>query len=239
MKVTYIYHSCFSVELENHILVFDYYKGDLPRFDANKKIYFFASHFHQDHFSVNVLRAAEKYPNVKYILSNDIRLGANYLVRNGLDPSVKDLVTVSHRNEEIILDDLKISALKSTDCGVAYLVKCEDKVIFHAGDLNWWVWREESDAFNVFMERGFKDQIKKIEDIHIDVAFLVLDPRMKEDMLKGFLEFLERCNYEYVFPMHMWEHYEIIAKIKKQLSVLPYSEHIVEYDYEGEEFNFV
>ena len=48
MKVTYIYHSGFAVELDNCILLFDYYKGELPRWEKNKMIYVFASHKHQD-----------------------------------------------------------------------------------------------------------------------------------------------------------------------------------------------
>lgn len=50
MKVTYIHHSCFVVEIEDCIFVFDYYKGELPEFDKNKRIFFFVSHSHGDHF---------------------------------------------------------------------------------------------------------------------------------------------------------------------------------------------
>ena len=50
MKITYIHHSSFCVELENSILLFDYFKGELPEFNKDKKLYVFASHFHQDHF---------------------------------------------------------------------------------------------------------------------------------------------------------------------------------------------
>ena len=36
MKITYISHSGFAVELENHIFLFDYYKGEIPKFDPKK-----------------------------------------------------------------------------------------------------------------------------------------------------------------------------------------------------------
>lgn len=37
MKVTYIYHSSFAVELEKSMLIFDYYgKGDLPGTSCGK-----------------------------------------------------------------------------------------------------------------------------------------------------------------------------------------------------------
>lgn len=51
MKITYIHHSCFVVEIEDCIFVFDYYKGKLPEFDKNKRIIFFVSHSHGDHFN--------------------------------------------------------------------------------------------------------------------------------------------------------------------------------------------
>ena len=38
MRVTYIGHSGFSVELESHILLFDYYEGTMPEFDPAKKL---------------------------------------------------------------------------------------------------------------------------------------------------------------------------------------------------------
>ena len=45
MKVTYIYHSSFAVELEKSMLIFDYYgKGDLPERPAGKQVYFLNSH---------------------------------------------------------------------------------------------------------------------------------------------------------------------------------------------------
>ena len=44
MKITFIYHSSFAVELENCVLVFDYYgEGQLPTIPENKKIYFLNS----------------------------------------------------------------------------------------------------------------------------------------------------------------------------------------------------
>lgn len=51
MRVTYIGHSGFSVELESHILLFDYYEGTMPEFDPAKKLLVFASHSHPDHFN--------------------------------------------------------------------------------------------------------------------------------------------------------------------------------------------
>ena len=50
MEITYIEHSGVAVETDKKILVFDYYKGQMPEFDNNKSIFCFASHVHEDHF---------------------------------------------------------------------------------------------------------------------------------------------------------------------------------------------
>ena len=73
MKITYIHHSSFRVELDNTILLFDYFKGNLPSFDKNKKLYVFSSHSHHDHFDESIFNLEKTHPNVEYILSNDIK----------------------------------------------------------------------------------------------------------------------------------------------------------------------
>ena len=51
MKVTYIHHSSFLVELEKVLLLFDYFQGNIPELDPEKDLLVFASHRHGDHFS--------------------------------------------------------------------------------------------------------------------------------------------------------------------------------------------
>ena len=66
MKILFIQHSCFVVEIENKVLIFDWFdkaritgyafQGILPEFSKEKEIYLFASHKHQDHFDLNALK---------------------------------------------------------------------------------------------------------------------------------------------------------------------------------------
>ena len=46
MKITFIEHSGFMVEMEHTVLLFDYYHGKIPTFDKNKMLYVFVSHSH-------------------------------------------------------------------------------------------------------------------------------------------------------------------------------------------------
>ena len=55
--------------------------------------------------------------------------------------------------------DLRIHTLKSTDEGVAFLVRVKEKTFFHAGDLNWWHWEEESEYYNEQMRMDYQKEI--------------------------------------------------------------------------------
>ena len=113
MKITYIHHSSFSVEINKCILLFDYYKGNLPKFDENKKLYVFSSHSHYDHFDKAIFDLEKIHPNVTYILSNDIHVPK------------KDNIKFMGANERLLVDDLEIKTLESSDLGVAFIVKVE------------------------------------------------------------------------------------------------------------------
>lgn len=73
MKVSYIGHSGFAVELAGCTLLFDYYQGVFPPFALDKPLYVFASHAHQDHFNFAIFELGKAHPNVTYILSRDIK----------------------------------------------------------------------------------------------------------------------------------------------------------------------
>ncbi len=75
MKITYIHHSGVSVETEHAVLLFDYFKGQLPAWDEKKPLFVFASHFHEDHYSPVIFELLEDREDVHYILSKDIRDG--------------------------------------------------------------------------------------------------------------------------------------------------------------------
>ena len=69
MKVTFIEHSGFMVEMEQNVLLFDYYQGEIPSFDGSKTLYVFASHSHADHYDPAIWKLKEHYKDIHYILS--------------------------------------------------------------------------------------------------------------------------------------------------------------------------
>ena len=73
MRVLFVCHSSFVVELDQSVLIFDYYgEGRLPAVSGDKQVYFLNSHGHPDHFKREILELRERYPKAEYILSRDI-----------------------------------------------------------------------------------------------------------------------------------------------------------------------
>ncbi len=224
MRVTYLYHSGFAVEFEDIVMVFDYYKGELPGSAKGKKLYVFSSHYHKDHFQYRVFDWAEEY-DVTYILSKDIRTRGP----EGRTVKVK-------KWQEIQVDDLQIKTLRSTDVGVAFLVRVKGVTIYHAGDLNWWHWEEEGPAYNKKMEKDYKEEISRLEGEHIDLAFVPLDPRLSEAYGWGADYFMRHTDTRYLFPMHLWGGYKTVLRFLEDPLSEGYRERIVKIEKRQQSF---
>lgn len=143
MKVTYIGHSGFLLEWKDCFWLFDYYEGNIPIPSVPKPLYVFSSHSHGDHFNPAIFSIAG-FSKICYILSHDIMKKAKRY-----ETTVNaDSIHFMKARQKLLLPvegvhkQLEIQTLPSTDCGVAFLVRYEGKLIYHAGDLNWWVyWR--------------------------------------------------------------------------------------------------
>lgn len=215
MKITYLDHSGFAVEYQKYVLIFDWYKGKLPEFDSEKEIYVFSSHSHYDHFDRKIFELENIYSNVRYVLSADIT-----------EKSVPSKVWFVIADKEYRIGNLKVQTLHSTDAGVAFLVYVDDRIIYHAGDLNWWHWEEESEYYNEQMRMDYQKEIHKLKNIRIDVAFVPLDPRQEEQYYWGLDYFMKHTDTELVFPMHMWGHYEVYEKLMNNPQAESYKEHL-------------
>ena len=195
MKVTFIEHSGFMVEMEQNVLLFDYYQGEIPSFDGSKTFYVFASHSHADHYDPAIWKLKEQYKDIHYILSDDIKDNEGAVVMK------------AHEKKEVA--GIKIETLRSNDMGVAFLVNVEGKTIYHAGDLNWWHWNGEPEEDNEYYKKTFQNEMKYLEGKKIDLAFMLLDPRQEDKYCLGMNYFLEHTDSKVVFPMHCFGHYNI------------------------------
>ena len=224
MKVTYLYHSGFTVEDERAMYVFDYYKGKLPETEADKQMYVFVSHRHSDHFNPEIFEWEKEHPKIQYILSDDVEA----------DPAPNRIFLPP--DKKIKIGTLKIETLRSTDEGVAFLVAFRDKRIYHAGDLNWWHWEGEPEAYNTGMRRSYQAEINKLQKEKIDASFVPVDPRLGEQYCWGIDCFMKRTETSHVFPMHFWGNYEIFDRLMMEQCTQEYRDRIMKIEQEGQSF---
>lgn len=191
MKIEYIYHSGFTVETDNYFLVFDYYKGKL-NLKENRKIIVFSSHGHGDHFNAEVLEWKKEIQNIQYVLSSDIKV----------EPDSN--IHLMEPYESLKIYDVSIHSFGSTDIGLSFLVNVDGKNIFFAGDLNWWLWPEDTEEEKETMERDLKEEIEKIKKYNIDIGFFPVDPRLRENYSLGGKYFIEQVKPKYFVPIHFW-----------------------------------
>jgi len=212
MKITHIYHSGFSVELEQAALLFDWYQGELPELPKDRPLYVFVSHSHSDHYSPAVWDLKDRFPDVTYIIDRSVVR----MDRQAADAakSARTFV-VEERNEYPIpaQDSSKdgagsgvyVHTIHSTDMGVAFYVECSGAHIFHAGDLNVWYWKNEPHKENLASMIGCHNAYSELEGAEIDAAFVPLDPRLEENAPRGLQMFMECLGAKAVFPMHYWD----------------------------------
>lgn len=224
MQITYLSHSGFLVELETAYLLFDYYKGELPKLNTGKKFYVFVSHSHYDHFKKDIFKMREFLPDITFILSDDV------------EPDGGSDVILMGPNVEKNVDGCKIRTLRSTDEGVAFLVQYGEDTVYHAGDLNWWHWEEEGKDYNTMMRRNYQYEINKLHGIKIDAAFVPVDPRLGEQYFWGLDCFMKRTETRAVFPMHFWENYGIFDRLAMEKNTEEYADKIYRIEKEGQVF---
>ena len=175
MDVTYIHHSGFLVETQRFYYLFDYETGILPPMDVKKPIFVLSSHSHADHCNPEVfpLLSGLGMEKIRAILSDDIEI-----------PEGVDGLQVSPEAEYDLGDQLKLTTFRSTDLGVAFLIQDQDALIYHAGDLNDWVWDEESDY-----DRGLCYFLEHIPANRVYPMHYWDDPAIIETFLKDHPEF--------------------------------------------------
>lgn len=217
MKITFIEHSGFMVEMEHTVLLFDYYHGKIPTFDKNKMLYVFVSHSHADHYNPVIWELKEQYEKVQYIISDDVKTKENAL---RMKP---------HEKKQI--SEMTVETLKSNDIGVAYIVEVEGKVIYHAGDLNWWHWEGEEESFNLDQATRYQhemQQLKKtLQGKSLDLAFIPMDQRLEQDFARGVICFCESVYAKHIVPIHFWNDFDALKTMMQSLQKQDFYDRIV------------
>ena len=214
MNVTYIHHSGFLIETETAYYLIDYYQGSIPALNPGKPVLVLASHKHHDHYQKSVFSALKDLGmrHIYAVLSRDIPSGAR--------PEDVPCTCVSAGKRYELPQGQELVTFRSTDLDVAFLIRDGKDLIYHAGDLNDWVWTEESPDNNRQMTFKYRKQIdllaKELDGRTLDAAFVVLDPRQERDYDRGMLYFLRNIPCDCVYPMHYWEQPEVIPRFLRE-----------------------
>ncbi|SHF87241.1 MBL fold metallo-hydrolase [Dysgonomonas macrotermitis] len=218
MRLTYIYHSCYTIEAANFTMIIDYYKDSINESQGvihdrilhrPYPLYVLVSHGHHDHFNPEILKWKEQRSDIRYIFSEDLR--------SLLEGDTEDIYFMS--KDDIYNDDLiTVHAYGSTDLGISFKIIRGTNVLFHAGDLNNWHWNEESTDKEIEEAEDFyMKELNHISDStpHVGLAMFPVDPRLGKDYLKGAEQFLSKIETRLIAPMHFDMEYEKAAALEK------------------------
>ena len=212
MTITYIYHSCYLLEFDEFSVLIDFYK-DTKREDGRKWIaeyllqkeedlYVLCTHSHTDHFNPEILTWKKNKRNIRYLFSDELLTSGKVEANDAL----------FLRKEESFRDHrIQLKAFGSTDAGCSFLIGCDGRLIFHAGDLNNWLWNEEvSKEEALGFENSYLCELELLSEKTDDlfVAMFPVDPRLGRDYMKGAEQFVSRVHTKYFLPMHFGEAYE-------------------------------
>lgn len=215
----YIYHDGFILSLPGgRAVVFDYWKD--PRgnqrifslIESGVEVYVVVSHHHKDHFVADILEWWNlPGADVQYVISRDVyrhcrhRLDTTSSYRGTKVP--EDRVRVLAPGERYEAGSLVFEAFGSTDIGNSYVVTdiVENFSMLHAGDLNAWLWLDESTEKEVRDMMGrFEKILGQISVAHreLDLALFPVDSRIGREYWTGARRVLEEIKIKVFVPMH-------------------------------------
>ncbi len=199
MKITSMGYSGFVVETDKFNFIFDYYTGEIPDLSPRKETFVFVTSSRYDHMNPEVFELAGTMKKVRYILSSDIpkSVPEKYGIKNCIfvEPG-KRLQLETGRGR------VKIRALPSTGAGVALLVITKNETLFHAGELNLWLWDGMSEREVYDLTKAYKEYTSILRKYIIDVAFLTLDNRQKQYAFLNIDYLMQHFKIKNCIPMH-------------------------------------
>lgn len=220
MTLIYIHHDCFVLVTSRAAVVFDYWRAPLsegreglPRFfdliGPQLPVYVLVSHHHKDHYTRDIFGWDALRPGLHYVLSRDTAKAARPYITPGshwsghkVDPS---RVTVMQPGDEVQLPGLDVHAYGSTDIGNSWVVTTCGRAVMHAGDLNAWIWKDESTPDEVRQALSAYNSILMTIGQRwprLDVAMFPVDSRIGSEWWTGAKMLVDTIDVGHFVPMH-------------------------------------
>ena len=214
--IVHYYHSGFSVANGDTLLVFDYWRGEEGELTEKLQlspgiirswphVVVFISHEHIDHLDP-VVFSWKDLTDVSYIVASDMPVGTR---GKRMAPG----------DEYSPVKGVNVTAFDSTDLGVSFLVDFRGVRFFHAGDLNFWHWREESTMQDIEeADAEFRKAVAPIAREAIDVAFFPVDPRQGSMFEAGANYFILSVKPRVLIPMHYFHRADVALEYARTAS---------------------
>lgn len=212
MQLTYIHHSCFAAESDDFVIVYDYWtdpEGRLARMleqtlVQGKEVYFIISHFHTDHYNAEIPTWCTEHEHWHLLPSYDT------IRRRRID---KSLPLAELRPGTVVkTPHFTLHAYHSTDVGISSVTQLTDgTTLYHAGDNNNWYFPTSdlpaSTKVRISpddMEKLYLSTLREIKADFpkLDHAMLPVDHRLRQEMMRGPLQFLKAIEVKHLHPMH-------------------------------------
>lgn len=219
-----IWHLCHSgtaLRTASRLLVFDY-SNDSPARVGRRSlgsgvvepselrgldVVVFISHEHGDHFHPGCLEWRRSARSMRFVVAPEVaQADGRFCEKEGL-------VTVLAPEKTADVDGMTVTALKSTDSGVGFLVKTDGLTIYHAGDLAWWNWDDEPHTERTYLE----SDLRALHGETIDVAFQLADPRLRGLGWGGLFAFAKKFDPRILVPIHFGTDYASCREARREL----------------------
>ncbi|MBQ9473040.1 MAG: MBL fold metallo-hydrolase [Bacteroidales bacterium] len=199
------------MESDDALLVFDYWRdpaGLLHQAIAStrKQLYFFVSHFHQDHYNPEILEwpASSDKPHRLLVSYDTVRR------RRVPKERLAAVMRPGHPYEDSLIE---VHPFRSSDIGVSVgvTVKSSGATLFHAGDLNNWYFADSPDEHLKVspqqMEALYLSILREIKQVYprFDHVMFPVDPRLGSEMMRGPRQWQDSIPTAHFHPMHQWE----------------------------------
>ena len=210
LKVYYTGHSGWALQFKDKVIIIDYWKAGIQNAEPSlvngninpnelkgKKVYVFVTHGHSDHFDTTIFSWQKALKDIKYIYGFHPDKTQDNQVNAYHGPSY----TYFEDNQTGMVDDIKVTTIKSNDVGQGFLLEVNGLKIFHPGD---------HALYNADLEADYKKEIDFVakQTGNIDIAFLPVtgcpSSWKKEHIVQGFFYVLDKLNPNEVFPMHAY-----------------------------------
>jgi len=227
IKIWYTGHSGWALQFNNKVVIIDYWqqggKNNEPSLSngnitvnelKGKKVYVFVTHNHSDHYDTTIFNWQKEIKDIKYVYG----FQPEKILNNNDKPYNGPLYKYFDDNQTGMVDDIKVTTIKSSDTGQGFLLEVNGLKIFHPGD---------HALFNEEIAADYKKEIDFIaqQNNNIDIAFLPVtgcpSSWKKENIVNGFFYAIDKLNPREVYPMHAFQRefalkeFAEIAKQKK------------------------